>query len=97
MNDFLRGLGQTITKTANNVTDKTEEFFEITKLRGQISGEEKIITQAYARLGEMLYKEYEAGTVVSEEIAEICKDIDRHKEKIEVLEKDLGYLRGKKG
>ena len=97
MNDFLRGLGQTITKTANDVTDKTEEFFEITKLRGQISGEEKVIHQAYARLGELLYKEYEAGTAVSEDVAEICKDIDRHKERVSALEKDLSYLRGKKG
>lgn len=97
MNDFLRGLGQTITKTASDVTDKTEEFFEVTKLKGQIASEEKVINQAYASLGGMLYKEYENGTVVSEEIAEICKDIDRHKERIEVLEKDLGYLKGKKG
>lgn len=96
MNDFLRGLGQTITKTASDVSDKTEEFFEVTKLKGQISGEEKVINQAYARIGEILYREYSEGTVVSEEIAEICSDIDRHKERIEALEKDLGYLRGKK-
>lgn len=96
MNDFLRGLGQSITQAANDVTDKTEEFFEVTKIRGQISGEEKIIRQAYAKLGEILYKEYTEGTVVSETIADICKDVDAHKERIEALEKDLAYLRGKK-
>lgn len=89
MNDFLRGLGQSITQAANDVTDKTEEFFEVTKIRGQISSEEKIIRQAYAKIGEILYKEYSEGTVVSEEIANICKDVDGHKDRIETLEKDL--------
>ena len=96
MSDFFRDLGKTITKAAGDVSDKTGDFFEVTKLKGQISSEEKIISQAYAAIGEILYEEYEAGTVVSEEIAEICKDIDRHKKRIKVLEKDLGYVKGGK-
>ncbi len=96
MNDFLRDLGKTITKAAEDVSDKTGEFFEVTKMKGQIASEEKIISQAYAAIGAILYKEYENGTAVSEEIAEICKDIDRHKKRISALEKDLKYMKGGK-
>lgn len=96
MNDFIRGLGETISAAASGVTDKTSEFFEITKIRGQIAAEEKAIDKIFASIGEILYEEYTKGTVVSETIAELCNGIDEHKEKISALDQELGQIRGGK-
>lgn len=96
MNNFIRGLGKTISAATNDVTDKTSEFFEITKIRGQIAAEEKEINKIFASIGEILYEEYSKGTAVSEAIAELCSGIDAHKEQIAALDQELGQLRGGK-
>lgn len=94
--DFFGDLGRSISKAANEVVDKTGEFFESTKIRAQISGEEKVMEKAYRDIGEMIYRQHMEGQPVSEEVEKLCEDILSHEDKIKSFKSELASLKGQK-
>lgn len=94
--DFFVDLGRTISKAANEVVDKTGEFFESTKIKAQISTEEKSVEKAYRDIGEIIYKQHMEGQPVSEEVAKICDDILSHEDRIRSFRTELANLKGMK-
>lgn len=93
-NDFFDGLGETISRTARELSEKAENFYEVQKLRNQISGEERVVSKAMETLGRLIYKRYESGEAVDDEIAGICGEISKHMNKINELK---GSAAGKAG
>ena len=77
-NDFFDSFGETISRTARELSEKAENFYEVQKLRNQISAEERVVSKAMERLGGIIYKRYEGGESVDDEIAGICGEISRH-------------------
>ena len=71
-NDFFDSFGETISRTARELSEKAENFYEVQKLRNQISAEERVVSKAMERLGGIIYKRYEGGESVDDEIAGIC-------------------------
>lgn len=93
-NDFFDSFGETISRTARELSEKAENFYEVQKLRNQISAEERVVSKAMERLGGVIYKRYEGGESVDDEIAGICGEISRHVSKIHELK---GSAAGKAG
>ena len=93
-NDFFDSFGETISRTARELSEKAENFYEGQKLRNQISAEERVVSKAMERLGNIIYKRYEGGESVDDEIAGICGEISRHVSKIHELK---GSAAGKAG
>ncbi len=50
-----------VKKFGKNITEKGKDVIEITKLNSQISSEKDKIKDAYAKIGEDVYKAYTAG------------------------------------
>lgn len=94
--DFFENVGKTINKTTSTVVSKTEEFFTVTKIKGKIAEENRMIDQICRNIGHEVLKEYLNGTVFSEEIVNMCKDIERHEEVKKEQERDLNLFQNKK-
>lgn len=94
--DFFENIGRSIFKATSTAVDKTEDFFTVTKLKGKIAEEERMIDQICRNIGREVYKEYTNGQAYSEVIAEMCKDIKRHEEVKKTQEKDLALFQNKK-
>ena len=56
--DFFGSLGETLTKTAKELSGRAEEVYETQRLKNKISGEERQIEKAMADLGRIIYKRY---------------------------------------
>ena len=56
--DFFGSLGETLTKTARELSDRAEEVYETQRLKNKISGEERQITKAMADIGKIIYKRW---------------------------------------
>lgn len=52
---FFDDLGKTISSTSQNVKNKSKGFVDITRLKSQISDEEKKINNYYSNLGKLYY------------------------------------------
>ncbi len=88
-NDFFDSFGETISRTARELSEKAENFYEVQKLRNQISAEERVVSKTMERLGSIIYKRYEGGEPVDDEIAGICGEISRHVSKIHELRNQI--------
>ncbi len=95
-NDFFENLSETLSRTAKDISEKAENFYESQKLRNQISGEERIINKTMRNLGNLIYKRYEKGEAVDEEVAALCGEICQHKNKMEGLKKSAANRQGQK-
>ena len=95
-NDFFDSFGETISRTARELSEKAENFYEVQKLRNQISAEERVVSKAMERLGGIIYKRYEGGESVDDEIAGICGEISRHVSTIHELKDSAAGKAGQK-
>lgn len=95
-NEFFENLSETLSRTAKDLSEKAENLYESQKLRNQISGEERLVNRTMRNLGNLIYKRYEKGEAVDEEVAALCGEICQHKNKIEELKKTAAGRRGEK-
>lgn len=94
--DFFGDLGKTITKAAGEVVDKTGDFFEATKLKAQIAGEEKCIDKGYRNIGEVVFRQQAEGGQVSEEVQVLIEEIQKHMQQIAAFREELAQIKGQK-
>ena len=92
--DFLENLGKTITKTAEKVGKKAEEVVGVQKLRAQLAGTEREIDKNCQDLGEIVYRHFIDGEVMSEEIAIVCDEITRLRGQAADLREQIAQQRG---
>lgn len=76
---------------ANMAADKAKELSEITKLKGEIAGQEREITAAFLEIGKKLY-ETEKDNPESP-VAELCAKITGANTTIEELKGKLAALK----
>lgn len=89
---FLKDLGSKISTVAGDAADKAKELAEITKLKTDISSEQKKIQQAFINLGKLYYediKNIEAGPGV-----EFCNEIKTAEATIADLEAKIEQVKG---
>ena len=92
--DFFGSLGETLTKTARELSDRAEEVYETQRLKNKISGEERQITKAMADIGKIIYKRYRDGVPLAEEEKAICEQIDDRREQIDKYKEEMNGVKG---
>ncbi|MDF2840745.1 MAG: hypothetical protein K0Q99_1517 [Clostridia bacterium] len=92
--DFFKDLGKNLGKTAKNVTKKSEELVEITKLNLSIGNEEDKIKKLLLELGSDLYGNFAKGEVVDEGLHAKCTQIKSIEDSIEALKEKVKGLKG---
>ena len=92
--DFFGSLGETLTKTARELSDRAEEVYETQRLKNKISGEERQITKAMADIGKIIYKRYRDGVPLAEEEKEICEQIDERRVQIDKYKEEMNGVKG---
>ena len=93
--DFFGSLGETLTKTAKELSGRAEEFYETQRLKNKISGEERQIEKAMADLGRIIYKRYKKEIPVDDAQKALCEQIDQRMEQIEKYKTDISELKVK--
>ena len=94
--DFFGSLGETLTKTAKELSGRAEEVYETQRLRNKISGEERQVEKAMADLGRIIYKRYKEEVPVDDAQKAICEQIDQRMEQIEKYKTDISELKIKR-
>lgn len=94
--DFFGTLGETITKTARELSGRAEEVYETQRIRNRISGEKRQIEKAMADLGKIIYKRYKDGIPLDEEERTLCEQIDQRMEEIEKYKEQMNDVKGKR-
>lgn len=92
--DFFSSLGETLTKTAKELSGRAEEVYETQRLRNRISGEERQINKAMADIGRIIYKRYKDGVPLPEEEKAICEQIDERKAQIDQYKEEIDGVKG---
>ena len=93
--DFFGSLGETLTKTAKELSGRAEEVYETQRLKNKISGEERQIEKAMADLGRIIYKRYKKESPVDDAQKALCEQIDQRMEQIEKYKTDISELKVK--
>lgn len=91
--EVFENIGKTITEAAGKAVNKTEDFFTITRIKGKMAEEDRMINLICRKIGKEVYEEYKHGQAFSEVIAELCQDIERHENEKINLEKDLEFFK----
>lgn len=93
--DFFGSLGETLTKTAKELSGRAEEVYETQRLKNKISGEERQIEKAMADLGRIIYKRYKEEIPVDDAQRALCEQIDQRMEQIAKYKTDISELKTK--
>ena len=94
--EFFDGLGEALTKTAKDISEKAGSVYETQKIRSRIASEERTIEKLKSDIGNLIFSRFEAGEMLEGELGRLCRDISERLVKIETLEKENASLRGKK-
>ena len=94
--DFFDELGQTLQRTAKEFGEKAENIYETQKLRNRIAGEEREIRNLKEELGDIIYRIFEEGGVLSDEETELCQKISVHQNIIESVKAEMADKKGQK-
>lgn len=91
--DFFGNLGETLSKTAKELSGRAEEVYETQRLKNKISSEERQVEKAMADLGRIIYKRYKEDVPVDDAQKAICEQIDQRMEQIEKYKTDISELK----
>ncbi|MBU5481079.1 zinc ribbon domain-containing protein [Blautia sp. MSJ-19] len=91
--DFFGNLGETLTKTAKELSGRAEEVYETQRLKNKIAGEERQVEKAMADLGRIIYKRYKEEIPVDDAQKAICEQIDQRMEQIGKYKEDISDLK----
>ena len=96
MSDFLKDLGETISKTAQGISEKAGSVYESQKIRNKIATEERMIQKAMEEIGKWVYTRYKDGEEIDQEVISFCEEIRDHQVQIETYKEDAANRKGKK-
>lgn len=94
--DFFDELSTLFSKKAKEFGDKAENFCEVQKIRSKIHAEEAEIEKIKKELGEMVYKKYQDGNAVDQDMCLLCEDITKFNRKILRYKEAIAELNGQK-
>lgn len=92
-NDFFENLSKTFTKTADKVAKRTDEFISVQKVKSKKNGLERQMNSAYREMGKIIFAEYENGSPLSEELAELCEKVKKCREGIEICRSEIADIK----
>ena len=88
-NEFFDGLSETLTKTAREISERAENFYEVQKLRSRLSAEERLIEQNDDRYGKHCLSEVQQWRGYGRRVGALCENISQHMQVIVGLKEKL--------
>jgi membrane protease subunit (stomatin/prohibitin family) len=82
-----------VSSVAKNISDKTGEAIEITKLNSKISSEKNAIEGVCKKIGEYYYQQHKDGESLPEEVAAMCTEIYGHYMMIDDLKAEIERIK----
>ena len=81
-------------KTAANTAGKLgKDTLETTRLKGEVVLEERDMNRAFAKIGKYYYDVALQGRDMPDEVKDLVREIDEHKEKIESLNIQINNIK----
>lgn len=90
--DFFEEIGMKITKAGQKTKEITNNLADIAKLNSQMNEISKDIKNLYTKLGETYFQKF--GISPLDGLEEICSEIQKNKEELEVLQNKINRLKG---
>lgn len=87
--DSFSKITKSLSESASNVVQKSNDLIEITKLTGEIDNEEREKELLYLDIGKLIYNSYVTKTDIREEIENKCKAILEHDEQIKKIKEEI--------
>ena len=78
MANFWDDLGNTLTRKAKGLSSRSENLYEIQKIRNKLSAQERMTEKLMMDIGKLIYTRYEHGEAVDGEVGAICEEISQH-------------------
>lgn len=97
--DFFNEMGESLSKTAQGLSERVSGMVEVQKLKSKIASEERQIQKIMMEIGKLVYDKYAGnsdGSGLEEKFSSMCAAIREHHEVIDVLKGEAASRRGKK-
>lgn len=78
------------------MSNKSEDFIEISKLKYKIRSEENSMEDLYKDMGKELYAIYKASNYIDDSLLDYCNAVKKIEHRIKNLEKELHKIDNKK-
>lgn len=82
-----------LNKVAKELTEKTGDVIETTKLTSKIHARKADINEEYRKIGEMVYKQYVETKVVDDMLIDSCKKIEELNQMIKELQEEIDSIK----
>ena len=84
-------------KTAATTAGKlSKDTLETTKLKGEVVLEERDMNRAFAKIGAYYYNIALQGPDMPDEVKDLVREIDEHKQRIETLNRQINDIKDNK-
>ena len=84
-------------KTAATTAGKlSKDTLETTKLKGEVVLEERDMNRAFVKIGEYYYNIALQGLDMPDEVKDLVREIDEHKQRIETLNRQINDIKDNK-
>ncbi|MEE3309009.1 hypothetical protein [Sharpea azabuensis] len=84
-------------KTAANTAGKLgKDKLETTKLKGEVVLEQRDMNRAFAKIGAYYYNIALQGLDMPDEVKDLVREIDEHKQRIETLNRQINDIKDNK-
>ena len=94
--EFFESLGKSISRTADRVVKKTDEFVAIQKIKNRISSLEQKIDRDFREIGETVYRQNKNGKQFSAEIDKVCGEVSALRKDIAACKEEIAARKGEK-
>ena len=94
--DFFDELGETLTRTAKEIGERADSFFEVQKLRNKISTEQRMVNKRKMDIGTLIFQRYLQGEALDDEVAALCEEISCHKKTVFEYQEEIAKMRGER-
>lgn len=94
--DFFSELSDVITKTVQDVSDRTDKLIEIQKKKTKIVTEKREIEKLMAAIGKEIYKKFLDGETMEESLHSLCVQINQKQIFIAKCRESIARMRGHK-
>jgi Glu-tRNA(Gln) amidotransferase subunit E-like FAD-binding protein len=92
----LSSFAYSIEKGAEATFKKSEELYNITKLKMEISSQEELIQDMYAEIGEKIFKKHIHGRFSDRDLEDYFKTIRKARREIDELNKRINNIKKRK-
>lgn len=94
--EIFENLSRSLTRTADKVAKKTDEFISVQKVKSRMNTLENQKKNTYRTIGQMIFEEYENGNPLSEELAKLCEKIKKLQKEIDQCGSEIADIKGMK-